>query len=806
MANKIPGFSGLSDQQSFSVSGPDGSLSTYQFDQQTRSFQRTDCSIAVNCKHGNTHIGDDRIPDATCDSPGLMSPDDKCRLDAFTGTRIGVLGFMGAGMPDDGGFLEGDIILAAGSDFITLERVGNIIRWNVEMPIPLRCACDECSELFLVQDATDIDKVRPSNCAGRIPGMNLYNEFATYLVPKSAAINSTDLDVVLGKKDQYPSLVFKRYNDQPGLAEFQLILKRTSSADPTTEIGWTFTPGTSGVVTNVFMMGRDNAGNIMKFQFLPEKEPGLLGGLYYKGHLITKKMAVIVGYTGTVVEDNRYTLKEWDVVNSTALKASFTAKNVWEYQNPENALSGTNPKKLVLDSVQQLLPIGTLVELWAFQVGTSTSGPTYRYFFSQKPSIDPAALWVNLDCVKFGGELISRDESIGGTDGVKPSILVSDIRNFEKSTWGLTGYDDPLIYNTIDSTNITAGGFDVNPDSRAKIDISLPGLVIDGPGDTSNTPVRPLYLWYRANQYNTYSKIFIGRPDNSDYTPIDILFRAPVDSWDTRFLFTTDVDVISNTGLVSVCGLNFTDIPPSGTIRNLTPGPRRESVFNYSRKIVSMQGSSTSGYGCNNITLIGYENEPEPNIQPGDVLEIVHQDYNSPVIRIDWEVEPLSNIQRIQFKIGYLNTGLLYEKDGLSPKDDFVRDLEPGFIVSSIYSQAGVWSGVGSKPLTSLAEFGIYDGGSAIGGAQDEYWNKIELMIRDNQLWLWWNGLLIPPDPDSNAALSTPVTISTPYYPISIGKGKTALRMFPGTRVREMQIMSQTILFNEFTNGNLKIV
>lgn len=808
--SKLPSFNNLSDQQSILVQGPDGATSTYQFDSQTRSLQRTDCSVAVSCKHGVTHIGDDPIPGATCSSPGLMSADDKCKLDAFTGTRIGVLGFQGAGMPDDGGFLEGDIILAAGSDFITLERVGNIIRWNVEIPVPLRCDCDECAELFLVQDSTDVDKVRPSNCAGRIPGLNVYNEIGSYLVPRSAAINAVDTDAVLGQKDQYPAMIFKRFNNEPGLAEFQLILKRTSANDPTAEIGWTFTPGdsqTGGTVTNVFAMGRDDSGSLMRFSFIPEKEPGLLGGLFYQGNLITKKMAVVVGYEETVIEDNRYILREWDMVANTAKKDPFTARNVWEYRNPENALSGTNPQRLQLDSQNQLLPIGTLVELWAFQIGASGTGSAIRYFFSKRPDIDPNSVWTTLDCVQFGSELISRDESIGGTGGVLPSVMVSDLRNFEKDNWGLTGYDDPLIYNTVDATNITGGGFDVNADSRVRIDTVRPGLIVDGPdGGTSAVPVRPVHLWYRAGQRNSYFRCLIGRPENSDYTPIDLLFRAPIDSWDTRYLFTTEVDVVGGIGVVSVCGLDFTDIPPFGTLRNITPGSRRDFSFNYSRKIVSMQGSATGGFGCSQISLIGYEGEPVPNIEPGDVLELVHQDYDAPCLRLDWEVEPASNIQRVRFRTGNLNTGLAYSEDAGSPKDDFVRGLDPGFVVSATYSQAGFWSGIGSKPQTSLDEFSIYDGGAVLGGAVDEFWNELEVMIRDNQLWIWWNKLLIPPDPTANTALPTPVTIDTPYFPVNSGKGKLGLRMFPGTRVREVEVQAQTRLFNEFTNGNIKIV
>jgi len=313
-------------------------------------------------------------------------------------------------------------------------------------------------------------------------------------------------------------------------------------------------------------------------------------------------------------------------------------------------------------------------------------------------------------------------------------------------------------------------------------------------------------LWHRANQSNSYSKFLIGRPVNSDYTPIDILFRAPVDSWDTRFVFVTNIDTINDVSMVSICGLNFNDIPPFGTVRNLTPGSRRDFSFNYSRKIVSLDGGSTAGYGCNQISLVGYDGEPAPSINPGDVLEIVHQDYNSQAIRLDWEIEPASNIQRVRFRVGNLNTGLPYDQDGGSVKDDFVRGLEPGFTVSLQYSQAGFWNGLGNKPQTTLPEFAIYDGGAVTGGSNPEFWNTLEVMVRDDQLWIWWNGLLIPPDPSSNTALAFPVSISTPYFPVNTGTGKTAMRMFPGTAIRAMEVQAQGHYFNEFTNGNLKIV
>lgn len=1209
MTNKFPSYTALSDKQTISVLGPDGATTTYTYDAQTRSLNKTDCTSAVNCLHGASHIAEDPIPAATCDSPGLMSADDKCKLNSFTGTRIGVLGFMGSGMPDDGGFLEGDIIFSAGSDFITLERVGNIVRFNVEIPTPLRCNCftpgirvrmangttkaienivvgdmvithtgqiqrvkklytndyngnikywkvdkhsgenfgvtpnhpiyaiqkqaaffpsgyvrpfvkeeprwinsseisindlvvrrnhhnivnditvidilehldntdnykeidgivyplrsdtktvdgmangcprfinvnedflrfigyyaaegsaditngvrisvhteemisediggdsvrlfselfglepsiydksntkngkdirincvplvnllnkwfnqgnnkhlpdwvlslpidkqkiiltalikgdgyvshhksgnirfelglgsrdlidqtifiaercgyepsnpqprfnnnkiryvmniassaapelcdafnvprsikkisrerkikgnvlrriseetvkhyegkvynfevendnsyivdgvvvhncDECAELFLVQDTTAIDKVRPSNCAGKIPGLNVYNELASYLVPKSAAINAIDIEQVLSQKDQYPAFIFKRYNDEPGLAEAHFILKRVSSTDPSSEIGWSMTPGNTtsgGIATLVYNMGKDTAGNLMRFTFVPDKNPELLGALFYKGNLITKKMGVVVGYTENILGDNRYTIKQWNVLTNTAIGDSFTARNVWEYTNPESATSGSNPQVLKLDSANTLLPIGTLVELWAFQVSITSGSPVYRWFFSKQPQLNPNSLWSTIDYVKFGDELISRDEATGGTGGVNPSILVSDIRNFERDTWGLTGYDDPLIFDSGDVTNITGGGYEVNPDNRAKIDISVPGLIVSSPtANTSDTPVRPVYLWHRSSHKNVYFKALIGRSTETDYTPIDFIFRSAIDSWDTRYAFVTSVDSngINGVPIVQLCGVNFRDIPPFGTLRILTPGPRRDLGFNYARKLISMT-PGTDYHNCNNITLIGYDGEVS-DIQSGDVVELVHQDYDSQIVRLEFTIEPGSNIQRLQFKVGTLNTGLLYDQNISVPKDDFVRGLSPGYAVSAQYSQAGFFDGVGNKPISVPDAFVIYDGGAVLGGAESEYWNELEVMIRDGQLWIWWNKLLIPPDQDANLLLSTPVTINTPHFNVNTGYGKCGLRMFPGAKVRSCELKTQAFQFNEFVNGNLKIV
>ena len=138
--NKIPPYTSLTDSQFLQVAGPDGITTGYHYDAQTRMLYFKESQVIYPSFHGQTHIAEDPIPPATCDTPGLMSANDKCKLDTLIGTRLGVLGFQGAGFPDDGGWMQGDIILAAGTEFISLERIGNVVRFTVDSPIPLNCA------------------------------------------------------------------------------------------------------------------------------------------------------------------------------------------------------------------------------------------------------------------------------------------------------------------------------------------------------------------------------------------------------------------------------------------------------------------------------------------------------------------------------------------------------------------------------------------------------------------------------------------------------------------------------------------
>ena len=105
---RVPSHSDLVDAQFVQISGPDGTVTGFRYDEQQRALYFKESQLLVQGIHGKTHIAEDPIPSATCDTPGLMSEDDKCKLDSLIGTRVGVLGFQGAGFPNDGGRADGE--------------------------------------------------------------------------------------------------------------------------------------------------------------------------------------------------------------------------------------------------------------------------------------------------------------------------------------------------------------------------------------------------------------------------------------------------------------------------------------------------------------------------------------------------------------------------------------------------------------------------------------------------------------------------------------------------------------------------
>tara|TARA_R110000868_G_scaffold20153_5_gene85605 strand:- start:5235 stop:5942 length:708 start_codon:yes stop_codon:yes gene_type:complete len=222
----------------------------------------------------------------------------------------------------------------------------------------------------------------------------------------------------------------------------------------------------------------------------------------------------------------------------------------------------------------------------------------------------------------------------------------------------------------------------------------------------------------------------------------------------------------------------------------------------------------TSGYvavtSCDSIVLTGdASNNDAYSGSNGDIVELLHQEYNTPVVRVEYSYNSGTGLVELQFKVGTLDMSLPYEEDIGDDSDDYVRGLAPGYAVSAVYSQAGTFTGVGTQPSASPDGFVVFDGGAQVGGIQDEYWNRLEVMVRDDQVWIWWNQLLIPPSTTLSAVLPTSVDISTPYFPIIIDPnnqyGKSGLRMWPGAKLRRMDIRTQITMYSEFTYGQLEV-
>jgi hypothetical protein len=733
---------------------------------------------------------------------GLMAADDKCKLDALTQMRLGIVGFQGGGFPDDGGWLQGDVILAAGSEFISIERFGNVIRWTVDSPIPLSCNVEACASIFWVQDETEVSSIRPPSCAGKLPGTSSYGEFKVYLLPESMIIDPADPATSLNKKTNYPSFIFKRYDDSvaPGVAELDIVLKRTASNNTQTNVGWAFTPGAGATPECVWFMGSDNNGDQVRFDLNMEPAPGILGGLLYNGNLLTKRSAVITDYTTQILATNQYVCKWWDVHGATvADNASFIATNVWQYTYPEG---GVNSKQLVLDKTVGILPIGTIVDMWFFQVGSVNDVPIRQYVFNCKPTLDAQNVWSEVGGVEFGTQLTARTEPAGPTSAFDYE-LVNDVRNLEHRVWGMTGIDPPYLLQQV------AGGtggaeimiFDVNDQYIARVDTSLPGLRVDRQA-TESYRQRPVCLWNRHIGSSCLTNIHLGRPNDTDvYPPYDILLNAPIDSNEEYFLNVVETGPLANsTGYYALFrGATFEDLPQSGYVRLLT-GLNAGITWRYDYKaICSLHAEDV-------VALIG--STPFVGLVT-EVAQVMHQEYNAPCVRLNFTLTAANKVE-LYFKVGTLDMGREYEDDTISVADDFVRGLTPGYAVSGTYIQDAPWNGSGTQPAVNVPGFAVYDGGYGLSPSTTgnvEYWNELEIMQRGSQVWIWWNGLLIPPSTDASGILPTPVAVSTPYFPIvrDAPMGKFGMRMFPGCKLRRIIVRGYDRAFSEYAHGQLEL-
>ena len=945
---KIPPKTQLVDQQFLRIAGPDGLTIGYRYDAETCTLYGKESEIIIPSFHGMTHIAEDPVPLATTDTPGLLSSSDKAKLDAVTQTRLGVLGFAGAGFPDDGGFLQGDIILAAGSEFISLERIGNVVRFTVDSPLPINCGCEECAQIFWIQDETDISAIRPPSCAGKIPDINIYGELKVYQLPESVIVNPSDPTPVLNTKDNYPAMIFKRYDDGlvPGQAEYELILTR--NANKTTNIGWAMTPGATGIPQCVWFMGLDNDGNQIKFELNIEREPNLLGSILYKGHSITRQMAVVTGYTSTILATNLYNCKFWSVNTAQPIGDNFTATNVWRYNNAENLPTDLiNPRALVLDATSDLLPLGSLIEIWEFELSRINGVRQVQRFFRQQPKLNPTTLWGIGGAIRFGDLIDAREEvpGIGPTELTAHVTAVSDIRLIERCQWGITGFEDRLLLaddgNLLEGTDegqiirsdtvlaidtesdldnptpnfkivataaysgatfihnelakrqliFTSGPLATvqfmiienstttitlhDPDGRAEevllgddfdihissatnepsgvainnqyvadINPNIPGLIVTESAPPSDQE-RPVFLWHRGNHRNVYVKTLIGRPEASRFPPIDIRLRAPLDAVDDQYhkvlrRGTLETGPFRGSEFIVVkgAGVGWKQLPASGAVRILTGKWRNDTwAYQYKAAFDSLDDGAVMLIGFTDRFPLDVDAVPElegtgaTDLTDGTnateidealmqtvpvnttVVEVIHEDYSTPAVRLEFSINDVTNAEAIQLQIvtGILDMNRAYELNiDTDFSDDFVRDFRPGTrVVSSIMTQDGFIVNGTETPDTDPGTFRVVDGGTLpvpIDG-ETELWNVLELMYRDGQLWVWWNGLLVPPNPGLTAAQTNPVNVSTPYFPLDplIDLGKVGMRLWPGAILRDVEIRDQLISFNEFVYGQLEL-
>lgn len=451
MRYTIPPKSDLIDGQYVKVVGPDGMIFGFQYDEQTNSLYCKTEEIVIPSSHGTTHISTDPVPNATTSTNGLMSKDDKAKLDALMQMRVGVLGYTGNGIATDGGWIEGDLILAAGSEFISLERIGNIVRFNVGTQIPA-CTTEECANIYWIQDETEINAIRPPSCNGKLPDINGYGELKIYTFPESAIYNKSASTSILTQKGNYPCLIFKRYDDAltPNASEFEMVLERHDSGLMKT--GMYFTPGitnatssgTQGKVTLIYKTGVDEEGNQLSFTFDPELEEGILGKIFYNNFSITTQWGIIDSYPDTLTSHNQYYIKKWDIENEKSVGDKFIATNIWNYTNV-----GQSDQSLKLDITKDILPIGEIVQYWEYTIYDGGTEDIKRYFINKEPSINAGSLWSLANIIRFG-DTIDRaelDDMYNPSDPTAQSLSIesiSDMKLYEGKNWGLNGLEQPL--------------------------------------------------------------------------------------------------------------------------------------------------------------------------------------------------------------------------------------------------------------------------------------------------------------------------------------------------------------------------
>jgi hypothetical protein len=356
-----------------------------------------------------------------------------------------------------------------------------------------------------------------------------------------------------------------------------------------------------------------------------------------------------------------------------------------------------------------------------------------------------------------------------------------------------------MLYQDVSDSGTS--GAAINVQHRAIIDTSLPGLTIVADDGTEPFSQRPVMLWNRTGLDNSMLiRAEIGRPDNNSFTPYDVLLHAPIDSYSNVYMKVVGTGTVDGVNYVRVKGVNFNDLPQRGTIRviNRNTGVRNH-IFNFHNKLMFPVSDDDSialmASASDNRAFAGSAN---------DVVELLHREYSAPCVRLHF-VNDTDGTVRLQFRVGTLGMDTAYEGDLSGYDDDFIRGMRPGYAVSAEYSQDESWDGVADQPSSSVDNFYIYNGGESSDG--NEYWNVLEVMLRQGQVWIWWNGLLVPPSASLSASLASPVSISTPYFPITSGRthGKFGMRMWPGASIRRVSVHTQPRQFSEFSYGQLTL-
>ena len=182
----------------------------------------------------------------------------------------------------------------------------------------------------------------------------------------------------------------------------------------------------------------------------------------------------------------------------------------------------------------------------------------------------------------------------------------------------------------------------------------------------------------------------------------------------------------------------------------------------------------------------------------------MQDNYTSPILRLEFSVIDQTGNQsvQLQFKAGILDMIYPYELNETGTiTDNLIRGLRPNaYTISKIYTQNGFINNPDNKGdiTTSDANFIVYDGGYY--NTTDEQWNTLELIYRFPQLWVWWNNLLITPLNDPTPIDPNANPCDTSYFPMQIDfpVGKYGLRLWPGAKIRQIEIRDKLRSINEY--------